>query len=461
MGISLAANNRSTGRQSGFAKTIVKTSFTNLLILLLTTATSILTARMMGVVGKGELTAVLFWPVLLGSLLSFGFPTSFIYWVKKQAATAPELLGLALAVQLPVCLLTGAVAWLLLPTWLGHYSPAVIQLAQVYTAVAIPLTCLTGMATAIAQSLDRFHVYNGILLHVPAFNLAGLALMWLSGLLTVPVAVMVSGVASLLAVGWAFYRMRGEIGGNVFRLNEGRTVRRAFYTYGAKVYGMELMGTLSTQTDKIVIVSLLSPRELGLYSVVYALSRVFNVVQNAVTNVVFPKVTGLEPERIVETVSRSFRISMLLMLVALLPGLIVGRFMLGLLFGPDFLAADTTFYALSVECIVGGGSWILASSFNALGRPGLVLFRQIAAFLATFGLFFVFAPSFGLLGIALAMLVGAIVRLAFSVAAFPLLFRMPVRRVLFDRSDYAFVLEAVKGKRHMKDRGVGLHASDD
>ena len=45
------------------------------------------------------------------------------------------------------------------------------------------------------------------------------------------------------------------------------------------------------------------------------------------------------------------------------------------------------FYLLSLECIVGGGSWILASAFNALGRPGVIVLRQVIALAVTITLF--------------------------------------------------------------------------
>lgn len=92
------------------AKTIMRTSFNNFFVLIVTTLTSILTARMLGVEGKGELAAVLFWPTLIGSVLSFGLPTSLIYNIKKKTGTTEELLTLSLWIQLPASLLAGAVA---------------------------------------------------------------------------------------------------------------------------------------------------------------------------------------------------------------------------------------------------------------------------------------------------------------------------------------------------------------
>ncbi|MFB5678663.1 lipopolysaccharide biosynthesis protein [Paenibacillus terreus] len=442
------------------AKTIMRTSFNNFFVLIVTTLTSILTARMLGVEGKGELAAVLFWPALIGSVLSFGLPTSLIYNVKKKTGSIEELLGLSLWIQLPACLLAGGIAWLFMPVWLNGYSPDIIQLSRLYCLAAIPLAVLTALTTALSQSLEKFDVYNGLLFLYPFINFAGLMVVWLLGFLNVHIAGAINFAASLAALLWTFFKLRHSVHSRSFRLFIHKTVMRPYYSYGARVYGMELMGTLSTQTDKIVIVALLSPRDFGLYSVVYALSRVFNVVQNAVTNVTFPRVTGLSQAKIIETVGRAFRISMAIMLIVIVPSLFIGRYMLGLLYGPAFLEADMTFYLLSLECIIGGGSWILASAFNALGRPGLVLVRQIAAYAITVAMFFIFTPLLGLEGIALALLAGACVRLAFSVFSFPVFFNVPLRRIVFDREDITFLIQVIQKKRKKGELNDGELASN-
>src|SRR5690606_12746736 len=150
-------------------------------------------------------------------------------------------------------------------------------------------------------------------------------------------------------------------------------------------------------------------------AVVFSLSRLFNVVQSAITNVVFPKVTGRSKEEIIGTTGTAFRLSLMAMLLLIIPVIVLGRFFLGLLFGTEFLEASTTFYILCIECVLGGGSWILTSSFNAIGRPGLVLIRQLVALAVTIGMMYVLIPLFGLEGVALALLVGGVVRMAFSV----------------------------------------------
>ncbi|MFD2328156.1 lipopolysaccharide biosynthesis protein [Cohnella sp. GCM10020058] len=433
----------------GALSAIMKTSAANLIIVLLGTVTSIVTARMFGVAGKGEFSAILFWATLLAGVLSFGLPTSLIFNRRTHPAHGPAYVRAGFLFQLPVCVIAGAVAWFCMPAWLGNYGDHIVAIARWYTVLTLPLLLMVNLLSALAQSMENFGLYNGIRLYVPLSNLIGLLALWASGYLSQFSSALMFLVTSLCVVCWALYRLRRELAVGWFGKKEAaaadgaksgeRGPIKSLFGYGTRVYGVELLGTLYMQCDKLIILSLLAPREFGLYTVVYTLSRVFNIVQTAISGVVFPKVTGLSQEEVVAKVSRAFRLSFPLMLAALVPGVIVGRWLLGLLYGEPFLAADTAFYLLSLECVVGGGSWILASSFNAMGRPGLVVTRQAIALALTVGLCFLLAPAYGLNGIALAMLIGAFSRIVISVAAMKIVFKAPVSGVLFDKEDWRFL----------------------
>ncbi|MCM3748271.1 oligosaccharide flippase family protein [Paenibacillus pasadenensis] len=433
-------------RGKGSLATIARTSGANVLIMLLGTLSSILTARMLGAEGKGELAAILFWPAFLAGMTGFGLPTSLIYQVKRGAQLR-ETAALALSLLLPVSLITAAVAWMFLPQWMDGYSAEAVRSARLYTVLAVPMALAVNLIAAAAQVKGRFGVYNGIRLYVPLLNLAGLVGLWAAGSLTIPAAAIVYLVTTAIVIALALFGMRDELGLAPLKRIWSRRVARPLLGYGSRVYGTDLLGTLYGQFDKLIILALLTPRDFGIYSVIFALSRMFNVVQNAITSVVFPKVTGASKEVVVASVSRAFRLSMLLMLIAVVPAMIIGNMLIGLVFGPDFAEAGAAFYLLSIECILGGGSWILASAFNAMGRPGMVFVRQIIALTATVGLFFVFTPMMGLEGLALALLCGAVIRMAVSVASMKLLFGVPLRSIVSGREDLKFLKQRIQSRR--------------
>lgn len=447
---------RKVFRGKGIAGVIFRTSFTNVIVLVLTTLTSILTTRLLGVVGKGELAAILFWPMFLTGLLSLGLPTSLIYNLKKDTEHAEDYIKLCMLVLLPLGVLAGIIAWFFIPVWLQQYSGPAIRIAQVFTLVMMPLQLGMMLLSSLSKALDQFQIYNRLKSSPPLINLITLSALWLLGSLNLLTSALVYLVTTVIVVIYCINSLRKHL---TFRAKGlSRTRAKPLFGYGINVYGMELLGSLYTQADKIIIISLLSPRDFGLYTVLFSLSRIFNAVQNAISEVIFPKVTGKAPGVIIATVSRAFRTSMLIMSVILIPSLFIGKYLIGLLFGSQFLAESSTFYILSLECIIGGGSWILASSFNAIGRPGMVLIRQIIAIIITVSLFFVMAPLFGLTGVALALLAGGIVRLGITLLQISRVFDVPLGSVLYDRNDFRY-MTTVARERFLR-KGVRVDAND-
>ncbi|WP_040951908.1 oligosaccharide flippase family protein [Gorillibacterium massiliense] len=441
-------------KSKGLVQTIMRTSAANLLVMVISTLTSIVTARMFGVAGKGEFSAILFWPTLLAGLVGFGLPTSLIYNMKnnKDAGIGADFVRAGFLFQIPVSVVVGVVSWTFLPHWLGNYPDAVVNTARWYTVTMLPVLLAVNLISALAQSTGRFNIYNGVRLYIPLFNLVGLLVLWLAGNLNLHLASGVFLVTSVAVIVWSLYSIRDSLKIPWFRGLGNRVAAKALFGYGSKVFGVELLGTLYGQFDKLMILSLLTARDLGLYTVVYALSRVFNVVQTAIANVIFPQVTGMDKDKIIATVGRAFRLSMILMTIVVIPCMFIGRFLMGVLFGAPFLEASTAFYLLSIECILGGGSWILASAFNAMGRPDLVLVRQLIALAATIGLFFLLTPLYGLNGIALALIIGAVIRLAVTLTSMRMVFQVRLRSLMFAGDDFRFLLDRVNAKLKRRDK---------
>ncbi|MCW3793544.1 oligosaccharide flippase family protein [Paenibacillus sp. LS1] len=437
-------------------QTIVHTSGTNVIIMVFTTITSIITSRMFGVEGKGAFSAILFWPTFLIGLVSWGLPTSIIYNLKREAAEkSAEYLRLSFMVQIPISFILGAIAWIYMPSWMADYPPEVIAISRWFTVTSIPVLILINLLSALSQSRDRFQVYNGIRLYNPVLKVIVMISLWLLGAMSIGMASFVSIASSVIVVAWAAYTLRDSLQFKWFTKAIDRKAAKNLFGYGSRVFGVELLGTLYTQFDKIIILALLTPRDFGLYSVVFALSRIYNAVQNAISSVVFPKVTGLPQDQVIRTVGRAFRLSLIIMTIIVVPTMFIGNWLMGVLFGKEFLEASQAFYILAFECIIGGGSWILASAFNALGRPGLVMIRQLIALSVTIGLFFVLTPLWGLNGIAIALLLGSIVRMLVTVAAMKIAFKVNFSGMFFDKKDITFLVERLNKKRRVTQGGDG------
>ncbi|MGM1050391.1 MAG: lipopolysaccharide biosynthesis protein [Bacillota bacterium] len=431
----------------GIVHIMFRTSVTNFAVMAFATLTSIVTSRIFGVSGKGELTAILFWSTFLAGILSFGLPTSLIYNVKKHRDNVPDYMKLCLIYQISISVLVGIIFWIFLPKWMSDYPDSVIQISRWFTVLNLPLLLLINVLIALSQSLNKFDVYNRLRLYVPLFNFIGLFFLWGIGGLDLQSAAMVYLLTTTLVVIWSFYKLKGDLEMDWTKKIKEKFVFKTLFGYGSRVYGTEFLGSIYNQFDKLIILSMLTAKELGLYTVMYTCSRLFNIVQSAITNVIFPKVVGLKNEEVIQKVGVAFRISTLAMLLILIPGMFIGHYLIGVFFGEAFLGAKLTFYLLCIECVIGGSSWILTTSFNAVGRPGLVLVRQLIALKVTIAMFYLCIPIFGMDGVAIALLVGAVIRMVFSLVSVVILFKVPLHKIVFNINDIDYVKRILMNRR--------------
>ena len=78
------------GKREDFVKTYASTVLGQSLILGLGTLTGILSARMLGPVGRGEYAAVIIWPTGIATLLSLGINQAIAFNVGRRALRFPR-----------------------------------------------------------------------------------------------------------------------------------------------------------------------------------------------------------------------------------------------------------------------------------------------------------------------------------------------------------------------------------
>jgi len=84
---------------------------------------------------------------------------------------------------------------------------------------------------------------------------------------------------------------------------------RRLTSYGLQVYGSDLIGTLSLQIDRLLVVGFLSPQQIGIYAVALAASRLPSVFYTAIAAVVLPETAGQPIAQIVAKVGRAARLT--------------------------------------------------------------------------------------------------------------------------------------------------------
>jgi O-antigen/teichoic acid export membrane protein len=403
--------------------------------LVLNIGTGVICARSLGAQGRGEQAAMGLWPGLLGALLTLGLPAALRYFIPKERAASADLLSAATLYGVFIGCVGGVVGALCLPLWMSHYSHGVVLSAQILL-VTLPGFLLSFVMQGFLEARGEFGKAN-LMFSLPAVStLTILVVLLLTHRISPLSATLAYMVPSLAITAWRVFEFR-----NYFRFPASLLDRSSgrLFSYGLRVYGVDIIGTLSTQIDQALVVKFLSSDNLGLYAVALAASRVITIFQSSVTVVLFPKASSLEPEDAVKLVIRASRLSLLAIGTAAALAAAVIPFVLPLLYGHTFAAAVPVAQVLVAEAAISGTTFALCQSFLSTGRPLIVTSLQGIGLASVIPLMLVFIPRFGLIGAAFALLFSTLLRLVVILACYPIFLRQRIPSLIPTLEDIRFV----------------------
>jgi antigen flippase len=394
---------------------IIQTAFANLAVQAVNLLCGILTARSLGPDGRGLLAAIIMWPQFLAYGMTIGIPIASVYWLKRRPDLSAELTGAGLLLSVGFGLLAALVGVAVIPHSLHTYPAPAIHLAQLW-ALVTPLELLAVTLIAQAQAADSFSSYNFFRFLSPFSVLVILAIEKALGHLTYSTAAfayLLGGVPAMLWIAhWAWRYFRPAFHSTI-------ATSRLLLGYGVRAWGADLLGTVATQVDRILVVALLAPEFMGLYVIAQSAAGALAFIPSAVAPITMPRSTNLDTDDILTLTGRAARATLCLMLFASLPLFFFGDFLLSLVYGSRFTGAAAVLPFLVVEAIAGGLTSVLAQAFLATGFPGTVSLLQGCGLFTSIPLLYWMIPRFGLRGAGCALMLSTLCRLMLVLLNFP------------------------------------------
>lgn len=437
---------RTTGLLMGGQGSIaasVQTLLTSAGILGLNLLTGVITARFLGAAGRGEQEAMAIWSGILAQAFALGLPSSLVYNLKKEPARASQIFSAAFLSAVLAGLLATVVGLLFVPLWLNQYGADVISGAKIFM-LTTPIALLTGLYTSALRASGSFAFYNFIRFLQPSVTLVSLLTLAVPGWLSPFTACLCYIVPSLpisvwlLVRVWRVYRPVWSGLGDTFK---------DLISYSVRSSGIDLLGTLSHQLDRALVVGLLNASSMGLYSVSLSLARTLNIFQNAASTVLFPQASGLSTEEAVDMAGRTARLSTAVTVASALLLGALGPWVLETLYGPEFRGATQLMRLLILVTVFEGTADVLAQAFMATDRPGLVTVRQGLGLLLNVPLLLVLVPRWGLMGAGISLAITSFIRLLFIVASFPRVLKVPAPRLWLDAADVDYLKVRLRGAK--------------
>lgn len=398
----------------------------------LNTVTGILAARALHPEGRGELAAMVLWPMLIGGLTTFGLPSALVYHVRREKEDAPALAGAAAVLCLGITVIGTALAWFVIPHWMRHQPAHIVFAAQICLLTA-PVTALSTLGRAAWEADNSFGRSSTSQLVPPALTIVGLSVLAWFGALTPVRAAAVYMLAGIPTVTWILVSVARAYRPTLLGLS---TVWRRLLHYGSRSYGVDLAGILSIYLDQALAVALLTSTSMGIYAVALNLSRVVAAANSSVAMIVFPRVVGLDIDDMTRRVARATRMSGLVGAAIGASVLAAGPSLLHWLYGPAFSSAAEILPILVAQVLVASMVYMLLQGFLASGRPGVATTIQLTGVAVSVPMFLFFVPRLGLTGAALALLLSAGVRLILTLICYRAVLRARPR-LWIDAADLA------------------------
>ena len=164
----------------------------------------------------------------------------------------------------------------------------------------------------------------------------------------------------------------------------------------------------------LFLLAFIGTRGVGIYAVAVAIIEGVRIISHSVSTTLTPRLTRLPGDRASELTASVCRHTMLVTFAASAAVATAAPLLIPRLFGSEFQDSVTVVYWLLPGVVAFGGSRILTSYFFAIGRPLMVSYVSIVAFVLVIALDLMLIPAFGTTGAAAASSVASIAALIFA-----------------------------------------------
>ncbi len=329
---------------------------------------NIVSARALGVEGRGAYAAVYSVAMLAAGLGQLGLGNAFV--IRYRATEQINLHG-----TVYVSAVFAIVASAFIGATVLKFTPT-----EDYVAIVVLLAsgiALTQLFSAMYQFDNNLKFYNLVRSAPPICSLLLAIPLWLSSSLT---------ATNLLGLQATIYTIIGIVSclSLLSNLKNKGTAPIQFWQtlkLGLKFHAIGVLGLITGNIDKVYLFINASLSDFGIYSVAIATSRLLGSIQESISTALFSKYAATSDTGIIGAATLAFRLSFApLMAIAIVISFISESILVSI-FGESYRAASTPFSILCFESAIGGGSWILVQYFAAKGKPELIVARQLAALL--------------------------------------------------------------------------------
>ena len=342
-------------------------------------------------------------------LVQFGSNAILTKEVTQKPEAASRILGNALLFRLIFCFLALPVAWTLI-RWLGY--PVEVRQGVVLASFQLFLTLQAALETLYRVQLKVIYpaVWN-LIRNLLNLGFVAAAVFLKPAILSFISAYLASGFLAL--GGFAFYTRR------FIRLDfrPDWALMTRLLSQSAPLLASSYLTLLYYRIDVFMLSKMKSFLDVGYYSVAVRLTEALDIIATSLLVSLFPLLSRyIQEDRasFERTVSRGFKLLLLLGLPIALGGSLVASELTVFLFGAAYAPSAMTLRILLWYNLFAFLGCLLANLLIAGGRQIVDAWISLAQVIANIGLNLILIPHYSYNGAAIAPVIGAFVGVAFT-----------------------------------------------
>ena len=367
---------------------------------------SVILARLLEPEGRGELAAIILWPTIVANIGTLGTGLSTTRACAAARGDVAPVVRASLMIAILLSIITTAIGLVLLPSLVPSTNSTVLELAKIYMFFAVPALIISANLAGVDQGLGNFFRVNLFRVMQSPVNVLLLVV-----LIFLAIADLTYCLWALIISLWFTTFSRLVLVLRDYPLRGAFTSPRKLLKEGLPYAVVIVMGQLMQRGDQILLLWLLTERDLGLYAVAYSAA---SIMSNLAQSMGLVTLTISAQEKVGEgfaRVAKIFRGTLILSFVVGIAQVVAVYLVLPILYGSEFADARILSVVLSAGIILLGAVSVLTQSMRGQGKPLVGIFPNLLGILVMAYVAYVLSTDYGALGVAIGFVVAQIVRI--------------------------------------------------
>jgi O-antigen/teichoic acid export membrane protein len=377
------------------------TVISSLLTVLIGLVTGVLTARILGPSGRGELGTIQLYGSLASSILTSGLPIALTYYSLRYTRLSSTFFFSTIFIALVFSLIIAPFFYYLIP-YLLRSSPALVDGAQLYLWF-IPLGILTACLLAYTQGIKNIILWNITRLLASIYWLIPILFIFFLKINLSAQEISVIYLISLIIYIITFLYIIYIYSPLKFIINWRYCIKIVKFGVPNTFYTFSQLS--NTKLDLIFISYFLMSKDTGLYIIAVSWSTAHLPLTNAVSSIILPHLSSIKNKNHkFQFFNQTLRINTMINVTVAILIIIISPFVIPLLFGKSYVDSIQLSNILLLGTVFSNLKLTIGEAIRSIGLASKLLKSEFIALILSPILFYIFLRHFKLNGIAIGFL---------------------------------------------------------